>query len=196
MKKTVIAIAAMLASLGAAQAQTATPQAANAPVRFLVGLGATFGGDNLAEAVYTNGSHQQIKAGSGVVFTTGIDYRLSPEFSVQGTLNFHVDDTSASNGSIKFQRFPVELLAYFHPNAQWRVGGGVRYVNSPKLSSSGAAAGINLTFDNTTSAVVEAEYFWTERASIKMRFVKEAFKAPHYTEVKADHFGISANFYF
>jgi hypothetical protein len=196
MKNTVFAIAAMLVSLGAAQAQTtATPPPAK-PMHFLAALGATFGGDNLATAAYTNGSHQDIKAGSGFAFTTGIDYRLSPEFSVQGTLNFHVDDTNATNGSVKFQRFPVEFLGYFHPNAQWRIGGGVRYVNSPKLSSSGAAAGINLTFDNTTSGVVEAEYFWTQAMSVKMRYVNEAFKAKGYVEVKANHFGVSGNFYF
>jgi hypothetical protein len=186
----------MFVSLGAAQAQaTATPPA-KSPVRVLVGLGATFGGDNLATAAFTNGSHQDIKAGSGFVFTTGLDYRLSPEFSVQGTLNFHVDDTDATNGSIKFQRFPVEFLGYFHPNSQWRIGGGVRYVNSPKLSSSGAAAGFNLKFDNTTSGVVEAEYFWSEKVSVKMRYVNEAFKAKGYGEVKANHFGVSGNAYF
>lgn len=196
MKKTVIAIAAMLVSLSAAHAQTTAPQAASKPLRFMAGMGVTFGGDDLAYASYTNGTHQDIKAGSGVFFTTGIDYRLSPQFSVQGTVNFHVDDTHASNGNIKFQRFPVELIGYFHPNAQWRVGGGVRYVNSPELSSSGAASGINLKFDNTTSAVFEAEYFWREKVGFKMRFVKEAFKAPGYAEVSGNHIGISANYYF
>jgi hypothetical protein len=165
-------------------------------MRVLAALGATFGGDNLATASYTNGSHQDIKAGSGFAFTTGLDYRLSPEFSVQGTVNFHVDDTNANNGSIKFQRFPVEFLGYFHPNSQWRVGGGVRYVNSPKLSSSGAAAGPNLKFDNTTSGVVEAEYFFNQAMSVKMRYVNEAFKAKGYREVKANHFGVSGNVYF
>jgi hypothetical protein len=196
MKNTVFAVAAMLVSLGAAQAQTTATQAAKSQMRILAAFGGTYGGDKLATAALTDGSHQNINAGSGFVLTTGIDYRLNPEFSVQGTVNYHTDITNADNGSIKFQRFPVEFLGYFHPNSQWRVGGGVRYVNSPKLSSSGAAAGLNLEFDNTTSGIVEAEYFWNERMSVKIRYVNEAFKAKGYAEVKANHFGVSGNAYF
>ncbi|MYM21055.1 outer membrane beta-barrel protein [Duganella sp. FT135W] len=190
MKKIAFAVAALLATVGAAQAQT------QSPVRFLAGLGISGGGDNLATAKYTNGSSQKIKAGGGVYFTTGADYRLSEEFSVQGTVNFHVDDTNANNGSIKFQRFPVELLGYYHVDNNWRVGAGVRYTASPKLTSSGAASGLDVKFDNAVSGVLEAEYFWTPKFGMKMRYVNETFKKSGYPDVKANHVGISANYYF
>jgi hypothetical protein len=197
MKKTVFAIAAAIATLGGAQAQTTGTEKVQAPMHYLVGLGVTAGGDKLANARYTNGSNVDIKAGGGVVFTAGIDYRVSPAFSLQGTLNFHVDDTNATNGSIKFQRFPVELLGYFHPAAQWRVGGGVRYVSSPKLSSSGVAGGINVAFKDTVSGLVEVEYMWTPKASVKVRYVNEKFEAKGYAgEIKGNHIGISGNYYF
>lgn len=192
MKKIVFAVTALLASMGAAHAQTAAPS----PVRFLAGLGFSAGGDDLATAKYTNGSSQTIKAGGGFYFTAGADYRLSEEFSVQGTLNFHVDDTRATNGSITFKRFPVEVLGYYHVNDAWRVGGGLRYVSGAKLSSSGAADGIDAKFDNTVSAVAEVEYFWMPKFGMKMRYVKETFKAPGIPDVKGNHFGISGNYYF
>jgi opacity protein-like surface antigen len=192
MKKTVFAVTALLATMGAAQAQTP----AASPVRFLAGLGYSVGGDDLATAEYTNGHSQDIKAGGGFYFTGGADYRLSEQFSVQGTLNFHVDDTTARNGSIRFQRFPIEVLGYYHVNNAWRIGGGVRYVTGAKLSSSGVAAGINAKFDDTVSGVLEAEYFWTPRVGMKMRYVKETFKAPGKRDVDANHFGMSGNFYF
>ncbi len=192
MKKIVLALASMFVTMGAAQAQNVTA----APLHFLAGLGVSAGGDDLATAKYTNGDSQNIKAGGGVYFTAGADYRLSPEFSIQGTLNFHVDDTNAKNGSVKFQRFPVEIIGYYHVNNEWRIGGGVRYTSGAKLSSSGAASGLDIKFDNAVSGVLEAEYFWSKNFGMKMRYVNETFKAPHYHDVKANHVGISGNFYF
>lgn len=190
MKKIVFALSTLFATMGAAQAQ------GTAPLHFLAGLGVSAGGDDLATAQYTNGTSDNIKAGGGVYFTAGANYRLSPAFSIQGTLNFHVDDTNAKNGSIRFKRFPIEVLGYYHVNNDWRVGGGVRYISGAKLSSSGAAAGIETKFDNTVSGVLEAEYFWTSSFGVKMRYVNETFKADGYRDVKANHVGISANYYF
>ena len=62
--------------------------------------------------------------------------------------------------------------------------------------SSGVASGIDAKFDNTTSAVAEVEYFWTPQIGMKMRYVKETFKGQGLRDVKANHFGISGNYYF
>lgn len=194
--KKVLIMAALYVAAAAAQAQEMRPAANTAPMRFVAGLGVSAGGDDLATARYTNGDSVDIKAGSGVYFTVGGDYRFTPQFSLQGTLNFHVDDTNARNGNIKFQRFPAELLAFYHFNEQWRVGAGVRYVSGAKLSSSGAASGISIDFDNTTSGVLEGEYFWSPRTSVTLRYVNEKYKAAGYREVKANHVGISGNVYF
>jgi opacity protein-like surface antigen len=193
MKKIVIFIAMAIATLSVAQAQTVSP--APAPLHFLAGIGVSAGGEELANVHYTNGSSQTIRAGGGVYFTGGLDYRISPEFSLQATANFHVDDTHARNGSIRFQRFPLELLGYYHAGPQWRVGGGVRYVTNAKLTSSGDAAGPDYKFDNSTSAVVEVEYFWTPKFGMKVRYVNEPLKA-YGQDVRGNHVGISGNFYF
>lgn len=187
-------LATVLATTSGAQAQSTDPQYNR--LRTMIGLGASTGGDNLAVAKYANGTTDSIKAGGGVYFTVGADYRLSPELSLQGTVNFHVDDNHADNGSVKFQRFPVEFLAYYNLTDEWRIGGGVRYVSGAKLSSSGAASGIEAKFDNTTSGVIETEYFWVPNVSVKLRYVNETYKLHDYGEVKANHVGISANAYF
>lgn len=191
-----IIFAALLATLGCAQAQTYAPVPAQSPTRFLIGMGVSGGGDKLASAQYTNGDTYDIHAGSVLYFTAGVDHHFTPEFSLQGTVNYHVDTTRAKNGDIKFERFPVELIGYYQPAPAWRVGGGVRYTSSPKLSSSGVASGLDVSFDNTTSAVVEAEYFPTPRVGIKLRYVNETFKARGYQDVDGSHVGLSANFYF
>jgi hypothetical protein len=196
MKKIVFTLATLLATLGAAHAQSMASGAGPAPARFLLGMGLSGGGDELASAQYTNGDTANIHAGGLVYFTAGVDYRFTPAFSLQGTVNYHVDRANARNGDIKFERFPAELIAYYQPNPAWRVGGGVRYTSSPKMTGGGIASGMDISFDNTTSAVVEAEYFTSPNLGIKLRYVNETFKSRGYQDIDGSHVGISANFYF
>jgi len=194
MIKHILAFASLFAVLGATQAQSG--YGAPSPARFLFGAGLSGGGDEIAKARYTNGDNVNLHAGGLIYLTAGMDYRFTPEFALQGTVNYHVDRANARNGDIKFERFPIELIAYYQPNPAWRVGGGVRYTSSPKLSGGGIASGIDASFDNTTSAVVEAEYFTSPKLGIKVRYVNETFKTPGIGDVDGSHVGISANFYF
>ncbi|QNA89181.1 porin family protein [Massilia sp. Dwa41.01b] len=197
MKKLAIALALGLASLGA-QAQTTTVETAPAKsLYFVVGAGLTFGGDKLATAEFENGGEINIHAGSMIALLAGLEYRVSPEFSVQGTVGYHVDNASASNGDIRFERVPVELLAYYHVNEQVRVGGGLRYVTNTALRSSGAGDIGDYDFKNTTSPVAEIEYLVSPQVGIKLRYVNDKFEEKQFGgKVKGDHVGILANFYF
>lgn len=196
MKKTAFALAAL------AFASSSFAQVAAVPARTVhgfVGIGATAGGDKLATAQYTNGDSASIRAGGGVYFTGGLDFRINEQFSAQTSVNFHVDDQSARNGSLKFQRFPIEALAFYHINEQWKIGTGLRYVSGAKLSGSGAGEIDDVKFDNTLSSVVEAEYLFTPQLSVKVRYVNEKFEVKdryYQGEAKANHVGISGNFYF
>ncbi|NHZ93452.1 outer membrane beta-barrel protein [Massilia sp. CCM 8733] len=201
MKKIAFVIAVAIASFGSAQAQTQAP-AAN-PLRFVVGAGLTAGGDKLATAKYSNGGSIDVRAGGMIAFLAGVDYRVNQEFSFQGTVGFHVDQASARNGDVTFKRFPIEVLAYFHPTDKMRIGGGVRYVSSPKLNGDGFGAGVYQEFDNTVGAVVEGEYFFSPNVGLKLRYVKEEYESSYVyrrqtfvEKTKGDHVGIFGNFYF
>jgi len=195
MKKIVLAAAIAAVSIGAAQAQVAVPAK---PLRWVAGIGITAGGDKLATADYTNGTSANIKAGSGLALLAGAEYRVSPEFSVQGTVGYHIHFTpEASNGDASFSRAPVELLAYFHPNQQWRVGGGLRRTMAVKLNGKGAAWYMDRDYEGATGAVVEVEYFTSPNLGIKARVVNEKFKQQYSSrEVSGNHFGLLLNAYF
>ncbi|MES2322561.1 MAG: outer membrane beta-barrel protein [Pseudomonadota bacterium] len=193
MKKIAFILALAIASLS----QNAAAQDMGKQLRFTLGAGLTFGGDKLATASYVNGGDIDIRAGSMVALTAGVDYRITPEVSLQALVGYHVDNASATNGDVRFQRFPIELLAYYNVAPQWRIGGGVRYVSSPKLSSSGAAYIGNYTFDDTVSGVLETEYAMSNVIGIKVRYVQEEFKHKYSNnKVSGSHAGVFANFYF
>lgn len=194
MKQIFLAFAVMAATLAPAQAQIGNTSAS--PVRFLAGMGVSGGGDKLVTARFTNGDSYDLKAGGIVYFTVGANYRISPDVSLQATANYHVDQANADNGDLEFQRFPLELIGYYQPHPQWRVGGGIRHTTGPKLSGSGAASRPDVKFDDTTGAVVEAEYFWNPHFGMKMRYVNETFKRRGISDIKGNHFGISGNYYF
>ena len=198
MKKIIFAVALAIASLGAAQAQSESQPPAEKQMHFLVGMGFTFGGDKLATAQYENGTNVDIRAGALVAFTAGIDYRVNPEFSFQGTIGYHTDRAGASNGDITFSRIPMELLAYYHVSPQWRIGGGARYVSSVELSSSGAGSGAgNFEFKNTLSPVIEAEYMMNPKLGFKVRYVSEKFEEKTSSQkIDASHIGLFGTYYF
>ncbi len=55
-----------------------------------------------------------------------------------------------------------------------------RYVTGAKLNSSGAAAGLNIKFDNAVSGLVEAEYLRGNNVGLKLRYVSEKYEAKGY----------------
>lgn len=195
MKTTLLGVALLLLTTGAAQA--ADPQR---PVRFLLGAGVTFGGDRLATINFTNGDTQNLRAGQLYAVNGGVEFRLAESVSAQATVGYHADSSSyASNGSIRFRRFPVELLAHYLLDDRWRIGGGLRFVNNIELRGRGVAASdVFIDFKNAVGGLVEVEYRFSRLIGLKVRGVAEEYKARGAFTGTADanHIGIYTNFYF
>jgi hypothetical protein len=199
MKKIALAFALAIASLGAAQAQTFVPveDLAARPLRFVFGAGLTLGGDKIATAFYEDDSELNIKAGDSIALQLGIDYRFNPRFSMQGTIGYHVDQLNARNGHMRFDRFPLELLGYYHVSEKVRVGGGLRYVTKVAFSSGGASDVGDYDFTDSTGAVAEIEYAYSPRVGFRLRYANDKFKEKiSRIPVKGDHVGLFVNVYF
>lgn len=199
MKKLALAFALAFASLGAAQAQTFVPveDLAARPLRFVFGAGLTVGGDKIATAFYEDDTEVNIKGGDSIALQLGLDYRVNPQFSVQGTIGYHVDQLNARNGHMRFDRFPLELLGFYHVGEKVRVGGGLRYVGNVSFSSGGASDIGDYDFTDSTGAVAEIEYAYSPRVGFKLRYANDKFKEKtSRTPVKGDHVGVFVNVYF
>jgi hypothetical protein len=192
-----LALAAAL-TFGAAFAGNASAQTQPAsPFNFFLGAGLTFGGDKLAEANYTNGDSSKLTAGALLQLNGGVRFQAGEKVTISGSVGYHVDNANASNGSLRFDRFPVELLAHYAVNEQWRLGGGVRFVSGPELSSSGVASGNNAKFDSATGAVIEAQYMINPKSAVAIRYVSEKYGIQGFTgKVDASHGGVFFNYYF
>jgi opacity protein-like surface antigen len=189
-------LAAAALTLGAAMSAHAAD--AGSGFRFLVGAGLTFGGDTLINVAFTDGSHEDIKAGGLVHLYGGGEFRLGDQVALQATIGYHVNDTSAaSNGSVRFTRVPVDLLAVYQLNDTVRLGVGAQFVSGPELKGSGVASNINAKFDSTTGVILEGEYLFSPKAGVKLRYVAEKFKPQNNSnKIDGSHLGLMATYYF
>jgi len=188
MFKAVPAMALMLAA--------AVPAASlAADVRPVAKLGFDFGGDNLVTAQFSNGSSESIKANELLYLGGGASIITdSKDIEVEVTLSYKFKNISATNGDIKWTRFPLEALVFYRM-PKFRLGGGLTYHLGPKLSGSGIASNINGNFDDSLGLVLQADYLITQKASVGARYTSLKYKIGG-TSVDASGVGITAGYRF
>jgi hypothetical protein len=166
-------------------------------LNYVAGIGYARGGDTLLTATYTDGTHTSIKAGNGLHFLGGLQYRLGEHFSVLGDVGYQSSTGSAVNGELTFKRFPVEMLGYFHLNSSVRFGAGVRFDERVKLSGTGVASPVQQDFNSTEGAILEAEYLVTPNFGIKLQGVKENYTATGFSgKINGNQIGLYSTLYF
>ncbi len=165
----VAALALSLPTLGA-QAPAASPVA---PHKFGWVLDATFefGGEEVADVVFTDGSRQSLTAGNGGTFSFGAEYRPVPRLGLRGTLGWKFSTSAADNVNVMFTRFPIEGVASWSLNDDWRVGAGVSHHANINLDFDGL--GPNLKFDPATGATLELGWRWAALTYTAMTYTDE-----------------------
>ena len=187
-------LAAALALLPfVALAQPAVPAAGG--LRPVLGALVTAGGDTLVTVRYTDGSSQNIRSGGLLQLFAGGELDTG-SVVVQATLGYHVNDTNASNGSVKFARYPVELLGLARVGEHWRLGGGLRKALNARVTSSGAARGSigGADFDSELGLVLQAERLFGA-GSVFGRVVTEKYSLGR-ERIDGNHLGIGVSYRF
>lgn len=167
-------------------------------VQPVLGFGLTGGGETLLTVPFADGSSESISSGGLVHLYAGLRLPLAPQFALQATIGYHVDDVSASNGSVRFSRFPVELLGQFDIAPQVRLNGGVRFATGSKVTTSGVVSSTvpNTSFSASPGLVLEGEYLFSDNISVALRYVNETYKAPNGVKIDGSHVGGYVKFMF
>ncbi len=186
--RTALALAALALASGAHAADGFRP---------LLGASLTGGGEKLATVTYTDGSSENIKSGGLFQLFGGFEYDADA-WAVQASIGYHVDDSRAKNGSVKFSRVPLELLGFWKVNDVVWLGGGVRMASGAKVTSSGAASSVgNIDFDSNAGVVLQGEYFFGPKASAFVRYVAEDYTVPGTkAKISGNHIGLGATLRF
>lgn len=198
-------MALLMVAAGAA-AQAEAPR-----LRAYGSVGYGMGGEALVSGRYTDGSGFELLAGNGWVMAVGADLRITDNITVQASVGHQRNRINAANADFDFQRYPVEVLGFYAPSEQVRLGLGARKAYNAKVTGTDAGYGWAGTgnYDSSVGAILEAQYLFsppslTERklvTGVNLRFVKENFTLT--TESggtgvakRGDHVAIGLVFYY
>lgn len=201
MKKMIAALAVM-ASCAGGHAQVSNWRA-------FASVGLAGGGEQITEGDIvirgtTTSHHFQIKAGDGMQFRVGGDYRLLPRLTLQGSVGYSTNAPMGDNGSLTFTTVPVEVLAFVDLTHSLRIGGGARKTRAD-IKATGVAEGWPVTGDYESSggAVVELQYLTAFSAQdktqfgISLRYVTEAYTHRRTGfRFNGNHYELAAALYF
>ncbi len=151
----------------------------------LIGAGIEFGGDKLVDVTYTDGSKSGIEAGRGLLLVGGVVVNLfetTPHtFETQASVGIKWTSTKeATNGSVDFFRWPIELLGFYrNTENNFRLGGGPVYQFGNELKGSKDAAIASSKFKNAVGLVIEGDYFVGSRKNmgLGLRFTSIKYQA-------------------
>jgi hypothetical protein len=169
----------LLAAIGTVILSAASVQAADTEAPELEGglgfvgeLGIEFGGDEVGEVVFEDDSSESLKGGDGFAFAVGAHYR-PPGWAVDfsGTVGYKVDDTSATNASVRVSRTTVELLAHYDPKESWWIAAGPVWHNGVKLDADGFDE--NLNMGSATGFTLQAGWKWIAVKYTDMEYTEE-----------------------
>jgi hypothetical protein len=172
-----VALLACAASIASAQVRQAGAPPSQRSFYFAGSAGVTFGGDTLATVRFTNGDTDSIKAGGLVHLSAGVLWAPADvPVSVQLMAGYHVDNVSASNGDLRFSRYPYEALLFFNGVKDWRFGLGARQATSPRLKTDIGGVTSQTEFKNATGFIGEIGYQIARNIWINARYVKEDYE--------------------
>ena len=157
-------------------------------------LGFTVGGDVVSKLTRSDGTISQITAGGLYQAGIGALYRYPTiPFSIELTLNYHVDSDYNNSDNASFRRTPVEALVYFNGMDRFRIGAGMRRVYDARASSTINGVTEKYTFKTAHGSIIEIGYEVQPYGWVNLRYVKEHYMVDTYTTTGGTTQGLSGN---
>ena len=176
----------------ASPAEGASPEAAPASIRPLVGVMLT-GTAGIDKVTVTNpdGSVAIGSLSGRYEGYAGAEFPIDPNgLALRLTAGLHMSASFASSngGSEHFTSIPLEATLWYPLNDQLRVGGGVRYAMHTRFSGAGARTADGLTA--TPALVFGAGYRLLPHLLLDLRYVYERYERGNGgSDLEASHWG-------
>ncbi len=128
--------------------------------KLLIEAGFDFGGDEILQVFFTNGSDQKMRAGQGINLGIGgeLQFANMKHFMLRSAISLKWTPTAADDANIMFLRFPVHLTPFWKINDDFRLGVGITTHLNPKLRGDGFFP--DVTYTSTSGPRFEFGYKW------------------------------------
>ena len=172
-------------------------QALAVDVRPFIKGGYDFGGEAIAEVVFTNGDRETIRANEGFYFGGGASILTEARtMEIELSANVKIGGVSGSNGEVDWRRYPLEAL-WFYRFEKVRLGGGLTYHLNPKLDGSGVVGGIDTKFDDALGVVLQGDWRVNEGLTLGLRYTSIEYQVSGSSfKAKANGLGVTIGYRF
>ena len=156
------------------------------PVRLLISGALEFGGDELANVLFTNGEDQSVNAGQGGTISMGtqIQFPNVKKFLLRASIGYKYLTTQADNVHIRLTRVPMQLTANFMATEKLRLSAGLVTHTGIKFNSGGL--GGDMTYKSNFGPVFEIAYY-----GVGISFATLQYKDRGNQSYSANAFGVT-----
>ena len=160
-----------------------------------VGVSYEYGGDNLMNVNYTDGSSESIKGGEGFQLHFGTVATLNEAESLFATLTLgwkYVSLPDAENGDASLARYPLEGIFYYR-DGKHRFGAGVTKHMNISYSTSGILSGYGTDLESKVGTILAYGYSFEEddQMSLGIKYTDLTYTATDYNvDIDAGSLGI------
>lgn len=158
-------------------------------VDFVIEASVQSGGEDIVTVFNSDNSNNSktISAGSGLELLLGANFNLSTSSYIKLVTGF-VSDTAEGTSfgapfKFEWKHTPVDLL-YMKQSGSWNFGGGITYHINPKFTSSGAAAGNDIGFDNALGLKLAFDYRFSTNIFLGLKYTVIDYKVNTKNTVK------------
>lgn len=149
----------------------------------IVVFGYAFGGDDMGELEYEDGSSSSVSAGGGFTIGGGFDFDIDTsalefdkKIGVQLTGAYKFDSATADNADITMDRFEFTVLPYVAINEKVSLGAGVSFHTGVEFSAEmDGSSSDSLEYDAATAFVAQLLYKQSEQFQWGARFTSVSY---------------------
>ena len=190
----------VLATVVAFLPALASTASAQSPLRGVFRLGGEYGGEQVIEFTYSDGSSPDVTAGGGIVFTAGgaLQAWSSGAHAVDAQLNVGVKYRTippATNQEATWLRFPAEALLYYRA-PKFRIGAGGTMHLRNVLAASGESLDARVEFRSAPGFLLQGEYLH-RNVSFDVRYtgLKYQIEGGSSEKIDASSIGVGVSYF-
>ena len=159
------------------------------PFRLLIRGGLEYGGDDVAEVYFVDGSKQSVKAGQGASIGIGTEFQVPSlkKLLFHATAGYKFVTTKADNANISLSRVPIQLTANWMATKKLRFGAGLASHQAIHFKADGI--GEDITFRSAMGPTVELAY-----SVIGLTYTAMTYKDQANRSYSANAIGVSLSF--
>lgn len=163
-------------------------------IRFGFNVAIAIGGDTMFSVPFEDGSSEDMNAGDGFILGIAVekkwDINTSLPLYTEASFNYMFNSIDAENGSISFNRFPLDFIASTKVK-DFTFGAGLTHHLSPTLEGDGIASFPDINYDDATGSILQVSYTSANKLIWGLKFTNITYTGENLKDQDGTNFALS-----